>query len=75
MLFRSIRLPVITISLIYMLKILIDFETQTPENVMWRLVICCFFIIAGLVLVTIERMSGGYGKALPRKSTTPPVGT
>lgn len=70
----KIATTVITISLIYMLKILIDFETHTPENVLWRLVICCFFIVAGLALVAIDRMSGGHGKSLPRESAAPPVG-
>lgn len=70
----KIATTVITISLIYMLKVLIDFETHTPENVLWRLVICCFFIAAGLALVAIDRMSGGHVKSLPPESAAPPVG-
>lgn len=60
----KIATTVITISLIYMLKVLIDFETHTPENVLWRLVICGFFIIAGLALVAIDRMSDDTGRGV-----------
>lgn len=70
----KIATTVITISLIYMLKVLIDFETHTPENVLWRLVICCFFVVAGLALVAIDRMSDGHGRALhPETAATPPA--
>lgn len=59
----KIASTIITISLIYMLKVLIDFETHPPEHILWRLVICCFFIVAGLALVAIDRLSGDQGKA------------
>lgn len=63
----KIATTVITISSIYMLKIFIDIEKYPPQEIMWRLVICGFFVAAGLALVAIDRLSATIAKPPPRE--------
>jgi uncharacterized protein (TIGR00645 family) len=54
----KIATTIITISSIYMLKVFIDLEVYGDDRqIMWRLIICGFFVIAGLALVGIDRLA------------------
>lgn len=62
----KIATTIITIASIYMLKAFIDIEHHPPGQLLWQLVICGFFVVAGLALVAIDRMSGGKAASFPR---------
>lgn len=54
----KIATTIITISSIYMLKVFIDLEQYGDDRqIMWRLIICGFFVAAGLALVFIDRIA------------------
>lgn len=53
----KIATTVITISSIYMLKVLIEPDGYTFEQIIMRLMICAFFVFAGLALVAIDRLA------------------
>jgi uncharacterized protein (TIGR00645 family) len=55
----KIATTIITISSIYMLKVFIDLEDYGDDRqITWRLIICGFFVVAGLALVAIDRFAG-----------------
>lgn len=58
----KIATTIITISSIYMLKVFIEIEKHTPDQILWQLVICGFFLLAGVALVAIDRLSGSHAK-------------
>jgi uncharacterized protein (TIGR00645 family) len=58
----KIATTIITISSIYMLKVFIDIEKHAPDQILWQLVICGFFLLAGVALVAIDRLAGSYAK-------------
>lgn len=62
----KIATTIITISSIYMLKVFIDLEDYGDDRqIMWRLIICGFFVVAGLALVAIDRLAGRDAKHDP----------
>lgn len=58
----KIATTIITISSIYMLKVFIDIDKHPPGEILWRLVICGFFVLAGIALVMIDRLAPVAGK-------------
>ncbi|UEM25301.1 YqhA family protein (plasmid) [Skermanella mucosa] len=54
---------IITISSIYLLKIMIDVEQYRSEVLLWKLAIFFFFILAALALVWIDRIGAVYRDA------------
>lgn len=54
----KIATTLITIASIYMLKVFLDIENHPPEQIVWQLVLCGFFVISGFALGAIDRVSG-----------------